>query len=192
MENDLTGEGMAKLEVQRLEIEVQNLKTRINELRKEAANERVSDYSFATTSGEIKLSALFGDGKDLLIVHNMGRSCEYCTLWADGFIGLYKNIRRRAPLVMVSPDSPETQAAFASERGWPYPIVSDSSGEFTKAMNMYMEEEGNMPGISGFSKEHDGTLRRVAYAYFGPGDDFCALWPMFELLEEGPGEFKPE
>ncbi len=42
-----------------------------------------------------------------------------------------------------------------------------------------------------FRKE-DGKVVRVANAKFGPGDDFCAVWHLFDLIPEGPDDWQPK
>jgi predicted dithiol-disulfide oxidoreductase (DUF899 family) len=64
-------------------------------------------------TGSVQLSDLFGEHEDLIVIHNMGVSCPYCTLWADGFNGLIRHLEDRAAFVMVSPDPPDIQKEFA-------------------------------------------------------------------------------
>ena len=56
---------------------------------------------------------LFGSMKDLFVIHNMGSGCPYCTLWADGYNGIYEHLTSRAAFVIASPDSPAAQQRFA-------------------------------------------------------------------------------
>jgi len=44
----------------------------------------------------VALSSLFGDHRDIIVVHNMGQSCRYCTMWADRFNGLYPYLANRS------------------------------------------------------------------------------------------------
>ena len=32
---------------------------------------------------------------DLVVIHNMGASCAYCTLWGDGFNGVYEHLANK-------------------------------------------------------------------------------------------------
>ena len=43
--------------------------------------------------------------RDLIVIHNMGASCPYCTLWADGFNGIYDHLADRAAFVALQPRS---------------------------------------------------------------------------------------
>ena len=105
------------------EKELLKLKGRIAQLRKEASGESVEDYTFQSAKGELRLSELFGDSSELIVIHNMGKSCVYCTMWADGFQGLLPHISNRAAFVLTSPDSPEVQQEFAASRGWSFPMA---------------------------------------------------------------------
>lgn len=180
-------------EIERLEERIGELKERLAELRRRQPRGPVEDYAFAGPEGAVRLSELFGDGEDLIVVHHMGRSCPYCTLWADGYNGLLDHLRSRAAFVVVSPDPPAEQRAFAAERGWRFSMVSDHDGAFTTAMGYRDAATGALqPGVTTFHKEADGGLTRVATAPFGPGDDFCAVWPFFDLLAEGPAGWEPK
>jgi hypothetical protein len=47
-----------------------------------------------------------------------------------------------------------------------------------------------MPGISVFKKDRNSVVR-VSDSALHPGDDFCALWHIFDLLPEGRGIGSP-
>jgi predicted dithiol-disulfide oxidoreductase (DUF899 family) len=162
------------------------------EMRKTAAQvtpEPVADYVFAGKDGPVRLSELFGDKDDLILIHNMGRACASCTLWADGFNGLYDHLADRAAFVVSSPDSPEAQQAFAASRGWRFPMVSHAGTNFARDMG-YLRDDGWWPGISVFRRDGPDILR-VADAELGPGDDFCSLWHLFDLMPRGPAGWEP-
>ncbi len=151
----------------------------------------VSDYAFHTTAGEVTLAALFGRHKDLIMIHNMGASCPYCTLWADGYNGLYDHLADRASFVVSSPDKPASQTAFARKRGWRFPLVSHAGTTFADDMGYRSKTGGYTPGISVFRKAR-GKIVRVTDTPEGPGDDYCALWHLFDLLPGGPGDWHPK
>ncbi len=55
-------------------------------LTKKLHSEVVEDYKlYGPGNKSVKLSQLFGDKEDLIVIHNMGTDCSYCTMWADGF-----------------------------------------------------------------------------------------------------------
>ena len=173
-----------------MEQKIHELKQELGKARSESQPEPVKDYEFQTIDGPKRLSELFGGMDDLLLVHNMGKGCRYCSLWADGLDGYFPHIAGRAAFVLVSPDKPEVQREFAEKRGWRFPTVSDLDRVFTGDMG-YVRDEGFYPGISAFHKAEDGSITRTGTAVFGPGDDFCPVWPLFELLNGGAKGWEP-
>jgi predicted dithiol-disulfide oxidoreductase (DUF899 family) len=162
-------------------------------LRRKAKPEPVGAYTFTDHNGaRVMLTELFGDKSDLLLIHNMGRHCAYCTLWADGLNGLTPHLENRAAFVVVSKDDPETQKSFYQSRGWTFRMVSSFGTTFNSDLGFEDATGHQMPGVSAFYKDAAGQVTRTGYAYFGPGDDFCALWPMLDLLEEGAAGWAPK
>ncbi len=151
----------------------------------------VADYVFSTIRGTKRLSELFGSKRDLFVIHNMGASCPYCTLWADGYNGLYQHLASRAALVVASPDPPAVQRRFARSRGWRFPMVSHRGTTFAGDMGYRSRSGGYLPGISAFRRERDRVVR-VSDAAWSPGDDFCALWHVLDLLPDGPAGWQPQ
>ncbi len=183
--------------------EIENLYNSINEqreklvsLQRQAAAMEVQDYELKNhEGGTTKLSEMFGDKNDLIVIHNMGKFCPYCTLWADGFTGLQKHLENRTALAIVSPDSPEVQKEFAGSRDWQFDMYSAEGTSFIKDMGFEMEQNGQryyMPGFSTFRKNADGSVHRVGKDFFGPGDVYNGLWHMFDFLQEGPGDWNPK
>ncbi|HRI44206.1 MAG TPA: DUF899 family protein [Fimbriimonadaceae bacterium] len=181
----------AQSRIDHLQQEILRLKTELVEARRDLPREPVRDYRFQTESGSTSLGELFGGREDLLVVHNMGKSCVYCTLWADGLNGFIEPIEDRTAFAVVSPDSPEVQREFAASRGWRFRMVSSQGDTFTEDMGFLMKE-GYWPGVSAFRRDPDGQIFRVSRSFFGPGDDFCSVWPLFDLLEGCAGEWEPK
>lgn len=180
-------------EIDELEYQLQDIKQKLAELRRQRPRDEVRDYQLLDTEGrEARLSSLFGDKNSLILVHNMGRNCSYCTMWADGFTGLLPHLESRAAFVLTSPDKPEAQKEFVKARGWNFPVYSTAGTSFTRDMGFDDEEQGLMPGVSVFRKETDGKIYRVSRAEFGPGDNFCAVWHFFDLFPEGVDGWEPK
>lgn len=148
--------------------------------------QEVKDYEFTTADGTVRLSQLFGDQEDLIVIHNMGVACSACTLWADGYNGLHQHVVSRAGFVVSSPDRPNVQQKFAESRGWKFPMVSHVDSSFAADMGYVSEKGGWLPGVSVFRRE-DGAITRVSDTGFHPGDDFCSLWHFFDMLPGGTG-----
>lgn len=188
-----TDQSTARVRLEELDKEIgERLEERARLLR--AFGGPVDDFTLTGPDGlPVNLSSLFGDRTDLIVVHNMGRRCSYCTLWADGYNGLYPHLADRTAFVVVSPDPPEVQREFATGRGWHFPMCSDQEGSFTRAMGFLVEQEGKdywLPGYSTFSKGADGIVR-LARDFFGPGDSHCGLWHMLDLLADGANGWQP-
>lgn len=153
--------------------------------------ELVGEHEFARPDGSaVRLADLFGDHDDLLAIHNMGRGCSYCTLWADGLIGIAPHLLRRTALVVVSADKPATLAKTIAERGWNFPCVSGRASGFNESMRFGTSEKPT-PGVSSLHREDDGSIVRIAASSFCPGDDFCPVWPFFDLLKDGANGWEP-
>lgn len=183
-------------ELEALYAEIQEKQKRLNELLRQHGPEPVRDYELGLPDGRrTTLCALFGDKQDLIVVHNMGTRCAYCTLWADGFNGVVPHLEDRAGFVVVSPDEPDVQRAFAEARGWRFRMASAAGTTFPADMGYMTEHEGEpfpLPGFSTFRKKDDGSIERVAHAPFGPGDPYCGVFHLFALLEGGVGAWHPK
>jgi predicted dithiol-disulfide oxidoreductase (DUF899 family) len=170
--------------------QIADLRRKMRELQATVEPEPVPDYDFATAAGPAKLAKLFGDKRDLIAIHNMGTGCAACTMWADGFNGLYPHIADRAAFVVTSPDPPDVQQRFAAARGWRFPMASHAGSNFAADMGFRGENGGWRPGVSVFRRD-DGRIVRVADTGFRPFDDFCPVWHLFELLPEGTAGWRP-
>ena len=172
-----------------LRAQIGALRTEMRTIQTAIEPQSVADYALATLEGERRLSSWFCGKRDLIVIHNMGRACAYCTLWADGFNGVYAHLASRAGFLVTSPDSPASQDEFAAARGWRFPMASHAGSTFAADMG-YRGAHGWLPGVSVF-QQRDGALARVSDAAFAPGDDFCAVWHLYDLLPEGAGGWSP-
>ena len=180
-------------EIEKLEKQLLKDKIKLAKLRHQAEPMPVEDFVFTTAGGKkMKLSKMFGSKDELVLIHNMGVRCAYCTMWADGFNGLRGHLADRAGFVVVSPDDPKIMGEFAKGRGWKFPIYSHQGTSFGKEMGFESPSGGPQPGVSTFFKNPDGKMFRVAKTFFGPGDDFCATWHLIDLLPRGTNGWSPK
>jgi predicted dithiol-disulfide oxidoreductase (DUF899 family) len=180
-------------QVGKLGAEREALNVKITELRRTRPPEPVADYTLHASSGEeVKLSELFGDKNDLLVIHNMGPGCSYCTLWADGFNGFTPHLEDRAAFVVISPTTPEKQRKFAEGRGWTFKMASAEGTTFIKDMGFEPNPGEVWPGVSTFRKQDDGSIIRVSRDYLGPGDVYCSVWHLFDMLADGVNNWEPK
>lgn len=185
-----------KNQLESIEKEISEKMSQRRDLLKQAAGERVQNYQLkGPDNRELTLLDLFGDKDELLLIHNMGKGCPYCTLWADGFNGVAEHLADRAAFVLASPNKPEVQKEFAESRGWKFPMVSVADSTLSRDLGFEIEHEGKpwyLPGVSVFTKDEDGTITRNAYDFFGPGDVYAGIWHLFDLLPEGPNGWQPQ
>ncbi|MEM8766322.1 MAG: DUF899 family protein [Pseudomonadota bacterium] len=182
--------------IQALESQIFELTQKLNALRKDAASTEVPDYRFQTESGEIGLLDLFGDQDKLLMIHNMGQGCRYCTLWADGFNGFVPHLESAMAVVLTSKDDPALQRRFANSRGWRFRLASHGGGDYIReqsALSGAGKEAGsdNMPGAVVYERAGDRILRRNS-AVFGPGDLYCSLWSLLGLAGLSTADWTPQ
>jgi predicted dithiol-disulfide oxidoreductase (DUF899 family) len=177
-------------EIQALEQEIGEKKSRLAELRRQN-REPVQDYVLDTFEGPRNLSHFFGDKDELVVIHNMGRSCKYCSLWADGMTGFTKHIMSRAGFVLVSADSGKVVHETARARGWNMPVAGNGESGFERDMGFTDDKGSPWPGISVFTRE-DGQIYRHGYSNLGEGDAFCAIWHVWDLFPKGYDDWEPE
>ena len=177
-------------EIETLESEVADKKQQLAELRKKLPAQKIDKaYVFTSREGKpVRFDDLFGDKNELILVHNMGKSCAYCTLWADGFNGILRHLQNRAAFAVVSPNEWEAMRDFADGKGWNFNICSSRGTSFKKDMGFEGGKGNSLPGVSAFVKK-DGEIFHTANAGFGPGDNYCMLVDLFDLLPGGVGDW---
>ncbi len=160
-------------------------KKELTKLKLAQQPKKISDYQFKNKeNSNTNLTEMFGSHKYLVVIHNMGKSCSFCTMWANGFEGIYKHFADKAGFVMINHDDIDTQIAFAQKQGWTYPIYNAKDNSFNKDLGFITDKGGLWPGVSTFRKNTDNSVELLAQESFGPGDDFCSVWHFYDLLPE--------
>lgn len=181
---------MANTEIPELEKQIFELTAQLNELRKASAGDEVRDYEFSTIDGATSLLNMFGDKQQLLLIHNMGQGCRYCTLWADGFNGFLQHLESVMSVVLVSKDPPELQRQFANSRDWRFRLASHGGGEYISEQTV-MDGAENMPGAVVYERDGDKITRKNS-CIFGPGDIYCSMWGLLGLAGLGADNWTPQ
>lgn len=172
----------AEQQVKALEEEIKQKKLELAKLRKQMPKKQVPDYKLKSLEGEIKLSDFFGNKNSLIVVHNMGKGCEYCTMWADGFNGVLSHLEYKTAFILTTPDSPNIQRTFALGRGWKFRMASTQGTPFAKDLGWEDAKGERNPGISVFEKDKSGKIYLTANLEYGPHDNFCVVYDLFDLL----------
>lgn len=170
------------------------------------------DYIFEGDSGPIPLSQLFGSSRQLIIVHFMfgpdwEEGCKSCSFWADQYDALIPHLKARdINLVVVSKAPLFKLQAFAERMEWRFPWVSARDNSFNedfhvsfspgqqsdgKVVYNFQETDllaSEMPGLSVFVKEDDGSLYH-SYSTYARGLDIVnAAYSLIDLTPKGRDE----
>ncbi len=181
--------------IHQLQKEIAEKRKEILALRKQVPLEIINDYTFKDKDGkEVTLSSLFDERDELMVVHNMGKECSYCTMWADGLRGYSEIISDRMPWVLVSPNEFAVMEAFAAPRNWNFRYLSFHGTDFGYDLG-YEKRKGEHssfhPGVSALIRK-DGKIYRAAQDAFGPGDDYNPAWHFFSLFPKGYDNWVPK
>jgi predicted dithiol-disulfide oxidoreductase (DUF899 family) len=166
------------------------------------------DYTFEemATDGSVrsvKLSELFGPGKDSLIVYgymygpNMKTPCTSCTSIIDGLNASAPHVTQRTNLVVVAKSPIQRIMEFTRARGWnKIRILSSSKNTYNKDYFAEDEKESQDPMVNVFVKR-DGAIHHfwgseLLHVKNHLGDQRHAdmiwpLWNLFDMTPEGRG-----
>ena len=182
---------MPNNEIRDIEQQIHTLMERLAKLQQSNHGNEVINYSFSTIEGEINLLDLFGEKDKLLLIHNMGQGCRYCTLWADGFNGFIPHLESTISVVLVSKDAPQLQRKFANSRDWRFRLASHGGGEYIQEQSV-MEGSNNMPGAVVYEREDGKKIYRKNDCVFGPGDIYCSIWSLLGLAGLNETNWTPQ
>lgn len=177
-------------EIIKLEREIFELTAKLNELRRQSTGQEIKNYTFQTLNGPVSLLDLFGDREQLLLIHNMGQGCRYCTLWADGLNGFVPHLESVMALTLVSKDTPEIQRQFANSRGWRFSVASHGGGDYIQEQTV-MQGADNMPGAVLYERRGEQIFRKNS-CVFGPGDLYCSIWNLLGMAGIGEANWTPQ
>lgn len=181
---------MSQNDIKALEREIYTLTEKLNSLKASAPSVEVQNHTFEGLEGKITLKEMFGNKDKLLVVHNMGQGCRYCTLWADGLNPFVSHLESAVSFVVVSKDDPETQRLFANSRNWRFRMYSHKNSDYMKEHNVD-PSEANSPGITSYELK-DGKIYKKNASPFGPNDLFCSAWSMLAMAGFTESNWSPQ
>ena len=173
-----------------LETQLIALNNEIEKVRAGQTPVEVENYAFQTLAGEVTLMDLFAHRAQLLLIHNMGSQCPFCTLWADGINGYLPHLESVLSVVLVSHETPEYQRKFAMDRGWRFNLASHGGGQYIKDQCVFGQAD-NHPGAVVYRKEGNKILR-LNRAAFGGGDQFNAFYGLMSLADFDSNAWQPQ
>ncbi len=171
------------------------------------------DYRFQTANGEKSLPELFDGRSQLVVYHFMfgpdwQGPCKSCSFWADNFNGIEAHLAARdVSLVAVSRAPLERLRAVAERFSWNFRWVSSLGSDFNfdfgvsfasdrlrtgsvtynfnEAHPAYGDE---MPGISVFFRDADGSIYRTYSCYARGLDMLNGAYHYLDLVPKGRDE----
>jgi predicted dithiol-disulfide oxidoreductase (DUF899 family) len=150
----------------------------------QSINDSIPDYVFKSQAQEpVRLSELFGDQETLVMVHNMGSHCPFCTDWADDFNRIVPELTDRVAFVVESADDPAVQRGYHASRGWNFNMVSSQGIPFKADMGFVDGQNKPIGGVSVFKRKAGGIIRTRRDAPT-PADDSSSLGYFLGLLAD--------
>jgi predicted dithiol-disulfide oxidoreductase (DUF899 family) len=168
------------------------------------------DYAFEEQSDggavrPVRLSELFAEGKDTLIVYSymygpqMPEPCVMCTSILDGLEGEAPHVAQRVNLAVVAKSPIERIQGFAQGRGWRnLRLLSSEKNTYNRDYHGETPDGDQIPALNVFvrrnGKVHHFYNTEMLYAPSDPGqnqrhvDLIWPLWNLFDLTPEGRGE----
>ena len=162
------------------------------------------DYAFDGADGPVRLSELFADGKDSLIVYSymfgpqMKQPCVMCTSILDALDGEAPHVVQRVNLAVVAKSPLDRILGFTQPRGWRnLRLLSSANNTYNRDYHGEDAMGAQMPACNVFVKR-DGKVRHfysteLLYDAWEKGQDgrhadmFWPLWNLFDLTPEGRG-----
>lgn len=169
------------------------------------------NYDFHGENGPETLADLFDARSQLLIYHFMlgpgwEEGCKSCSLLAEGFDGATIHLAHRdVTLLAVSRGPLDALLTFRQRMGWKFKWVSSSGSDFNHDFHVSFveqEQEGEvyynygrmgfmmseMPGLSVFQKDPDGSIYHTYSSYSRGLDALIGTYQYLDLVPRGRDE----
>jgi predicted dithiol-disulfide oxidoreductase (DUF899 family) len=172
------------------------------------------DYVFDTTQGPKTLADLFGRNSQLIVHHfmwrwDLGQGCVSCSLEADHAEGAIVHLENHdVTYVRVSRAPLADLQAYKKRMGWTAEWVSSYGSDFnydyhvsfTKEdlakgevyYNYQMIKDGfdELPGLSVFTKDKDGTVFHTYSSYARGNEEVCGAFVYLDITPKGRNEIE--
>lgn len=203
----------ARRELLAKEKEFLKLRDQLSQARRELPWERVATtYEFEGAAGRETLASLFGKHSQLLVYHFMfapdwEAGCKSCSFWADNFDGVTAHLAQRdVALAAISRAPYATLKAFAARMDWKFKWVSSGNSSFNYDYHVSFRAEDvaagraqynhapfggsmtDLPGLSVFFKDTDGTIFHTYSTYARGLDPLNSAYQLLDLVPKGRDE----
>lgn len=168
------------------------------------------DYRFQTAGGEATLADLFGPHSQLIVYHFMygpdwETGCKSCSFWADNYDGISAHLAARdVALVAISNAPLQTLLDYREANNWSFDWVSAGGTTFSADFGVtfngddgdnpegynYTGRAGNgeLPGISVFEKQADGSVLHTYSVYARGLEDVNGTYRLLDIVPKGRDE----
>ncbi|MBI2254781.1 MAG: thioredoxin family protein [Proteobacteria bacterium] len=174
------------------------------------------DYVFDTPQGKKSLGAVFEGRSQLLVYHFMfgpewSQGCHGCSFFADGLDGTLAHLNNHdVTLTCISRAPLEKIESYKRRMGWHFPWASSFGSDFNFDFHVSFTKEqlgqetvefnykripvadahDELPGLSAFQKDADGSIY-LTYGNFGSGtDDVLTTMMLLDMAPKGRNEQK--
>ena len=170
-------------------------------------------YVFDSPEGKQTLADLFAGRSQLVIYHFMfgpnadSAPCKSCSFWADNFERSVVHLNARDVTMLAVSRAPSAKLeAFKKRMGWTFKWVSSGGTDFNFDYNVSFSQDADanggavynyapktfaateMPGISVFHKDADGTVFHTYSCYSRGIDAMNATYQYLDLVPKGRDE----
>ena len=158
------------------------------------------NYFFAGPDGDVRMSELFADGKETLVLYNymygpsMPEPCVSCTSILDALDGEAPHIFQRVNFHVVAKSPIARIQAVARDRGWRHlRLLSSAANTYNRDYRGEHVTGAQMPMLNVFTRR-DGRIHHtygteLLFAPNEPGQDgrhVDAIWPLWNMLDFTP------
>ena len=204
---------LARRELLTKEKELLKLRDQLSQARRDLPWERVeATYVFEGAAGRETLASLFGNHNQLLVYHFMfapdwEAGCKSCSFWADNFDGVTAHLGQRDVALAAISRAPYAKLkAFALRMGWQFKWVSSADSDFNYDYRVSFRAEDveagsaqynhapyagsmtDLPGLSVFFKDTDGSLFHTYSTYARGLDPLNSAYQLLDLVPKGRDE----
>jgi len=198
------------------EKELTRLRDQVNARRRELPWVKVEkNYVLDGPDGKETLAELFAGRGQLIVRHFMfgpgwGEGCVGCSFWADHLDGALSHLEHHDVSVVVVSRAPFAELeAFRQRMGWRFKWVSSFGSDFNYDFHVSFTPEQiasgkvnynyretadvgqEMPGLSVFRKDADGTIAHTYSSYARGNESMLGTYALLDLTPNGRNEAGP-
>jgi predicted dithiol-disulfide oxidoreductase (DUF899 family) len=171
-------------------------------------------YRFQGPDGEATLADLFDGRCQLIVYHFMlgpdwDEGCKSCSFWADNLQGIDVHLAARDVTLLTVSSAPfDRIEKFKTRMGWTHKWVSSAGSDFNRDYHVSFTKEDlegeiyynyrsiktsmtELPGISVFRKDDDGTVYHTYSCYSRGLDMLNGAYHYLDLVPKGRDEPGP-